>query len=365
MRNIGLTLITLLFFLCLTFVVSAQGLVTNPLMWERNHAELGAVMEEHGQVNTAFYMVNNGESPIIIEEVLTDCGCTTVDFEIDTLYKDDIGAIKVAYQPTSFGGRFEKKVLVKTNINPLGDTLFIAGNNIPYPSNVASYYDYKIGDLGFRFSSINMGNVFTNEPKIKYVDFYNFKDLPITLDHNEMNLPEHVKINMVPAIVPAKSRGLLAIQYDGELKEDLGYFDETVTFNIESNSNEGIDLRLLTTVHEYFAPIAKSEVNEVPHLALAEVNIDLGKISSKNLVSKSVKITNTGRQALNIRKVITNCDCMVYDLPTMDLEPGDQTELKFTFDPKGRLGIDHKMITIFSNDPRTPTRTIIIKSRID
>ncbi|MBD8490498.1 DUF1573 domain-containing protein [Echinicola sp. CAU 1574] len=365
MKNIGLALIIISLTICVGFAVKAQGLAPSPLLWERQEAKLGSVMEEHGKVSTEFFVVNNGISPVIIEEVITDCGCTTIDFASDTLEQNQIGSIKVDYQPTSFGGAFKKKVVVKTNINPTGDTLYVEGYNIPYPDNVASYYDYRKGNLGFRFSSINMGEVFTNQPKVKYVDFYNFKDLPITLDEQEMKLPDHIKVNMIPAIVPAKSRGLLAIQYDAVAKADLGFFDESVAFNIESNGNEAIELRLLTTIHEYFAPVLKSEVNNIPKLAISEVDVDLNKISSKEIISKSIVLTNIGSKPVNIRKVVTNCDCMVYDLPTKDLQPGEKTDLTFTFDPKGRLGIDHKMITIFSNDPLNPTRTIVVKSRID
>ncbi|MDN3671213.1 DUF1573 domain-containing protein [Echinicola jeungdonensis] len=200
---------------------------------------------------------------------------------------------------------------------------------------VAQYYNSRVGDLGFRFSSINMGEVFTNKPKIKYVDFYNFKDMPITLDEQRNHLPEHLKINMIPAIVPAKSRGLLAIQYDGAIKNDLGFFDEIVPFHIEANGDQEIELRLLTTVHEYFDPVPKSEVDNIPKLAISEVEVDLGKISSNRVVSKSIKLTNIGEKPVNIRKIVTNCDCVDYELKTMDLLPGEDMDLLITFDPKG------------------------------
>lgn len=200
MKNIQFISLSVLINFAFLLSVHAQAVVESPLIWERQKASLGSVMEEYGKVTTEFFVANDGDAPVIIEEVETDCGCTTVDFVSDTLLHNQIGAIKVDYQPTGFGGDFEKKVVVKTNINPAGDTLYLEGFNIPYPENVASYYDYKVGSLGFRFSSINMGDVFTNEPKIKYVDFYNFKDLPITLDHDHSGLPAHVKINMIPAI---------------------------------------------------------------------------------------------------------------------------------------------------------------------
>jgi hypothetical protein len=71
-----------------------------------------------------------------------------------------------------------------------------------------------------------------------------------------------------------------------------------------------------------------------------------------------------GKETLLIRKVSANCSCVELQLDKDQLEPGEKTGLRFTFDPKGRRGIDHKHIAVFSNDPINPVRTIIIKSSI-
>lgn len=120
----------------------------------------------------------------------------------------------------------------------------------------------------------------------------------------------------------------------------------------------------MATIHEYFPPLPLSQVDEVPKLLIDEMEIDLGKISSKNVVSRILTLENTGPEILNIRKIVTNCECLTYELNTMDLKPGGKVDLVFSFDPEGRKGIDHKTITFFSNDPLTPTKTVVIKSRI-
>jgi hypothetical protein len=121
----------------------------------------------------------------------------------------------------------------------------------------------------------------------------------------------------------------------------------------------------MATIHEYFDPVLLSQIDEVPKLVIDEMEIDLGKISSGNVVSRILTLENSGPQTLNIRKIVTNCDCLQYDLSGMNLQSGEKRDLVFTFDPKGRRGIDHKTITFFSNDPLTPTKTVVIKSRID
>jgi len=344
------------------YLIYAQSIEEQPLIWEKKIIDIGTVMEEGGKVSAEFFFVNRANFPIFIDKITTDCGCTTASYTTDTLFQDKIGTVEIEYDPTNRGGKFSKMIIVKTNIDYAGDTLFLEGYNIPYPENVESHYANRVSDLGFKFNSINMGAVLNNEPKIKYVDFYNFKDMPVTISLRT-KLPDHIQLKMTPSIVPAKSRGVLEITYDAAIKDDLGYFDENISFYIAKDT-EPTDLRLLTTIHEYFPPLPISQLNNQPKLAISDVNVNMGSISASQKVTKSVTLTNSGTEPVNIRKVISNCDCLQYELPRYDLMPGQKETLRLTLDPKGRQGIDHKTLTIFSNDPLNPTRTILVKSSV-
>jgi hypothetical protein len=342
----------------------AQGIEQKPILWENQRIDLGMVMEEGGIVSRDFFFLNRSDFPIFIEDVITDCGCTVASYTTDTLFQDNIGEVKISYDPTNRGGQFSKMIIVKTNIDTDGDTLFLEGYNLPYPENVEVHYGHRVGDMGFKFTSVNVGDVINHEPKTKYVDFYNFKNMSVTLNNSKTELPEHIQLKMTPSIVPAKSRGVLEITYDGAIKDDLGFFDEKIAFFIEDRGTHEMELRLLTTVHEYFEPVRISELENQPKLGISEVNVNLSNVSASRKVNSSVTLSNTGAQAVNIRKIVSNCDCLEVNLNKYDLMPGEKEPLNFTFDPKGRQGIDHKTITIFSNDPLNPTRTILIKSSV-
>ncbi|MBT0811752.1 DUF1573 domain-containing protein [Litoribacter ruber] len=364
MRNSVFSLLGVIFYLGFAHGLAAQSIADRPIIWEKQRVDLGMVMEESGMVTSDFYFVNRADFPVFIQNVETDCGCTVASYTTDTLYQDKIGEIKVAYDPTNRGGQFSKMVIVKTNIDSDGDTLFLEGYNLPYPENVDVHYSHRVGDMGFKFTSVNVGDIINNEPKTKYVDFFNFKDMSVTLNDSKTVLPDHIKLKMSPAIVPAKSRGILEITYDGEQKGDLGFFDERIQFFIEDRGTTEMEVRLLTTVHEYFPPVKKSEVNDQPKLGISDVNVNLSNVSSNRPVSNAVTLSSMGGQPVNIRKVVSNCECLQVELRNYDIAPGDKEQLRFTFDPRGRQGLDHKTITIFSNDPLSPTRTILIKSSI-
>jgi hypothetical protein len=342
--------------------LEAQSIERKVLTWEQKSINIGAVLEEGGEVEAEFFGVNLNQDSLWITDVFAECGCTAVDYTKDTLESDRIASIKVKFNPDHRGGVFAKQIIVRTNQDIYGDTLILEGTNMPIPDDFLSAYKHRVGDLGLRLSAINIGNVFTNEPKLKFVEVYNFGADTISLAENQESIPEYISVNLNPEKIAEGQRGILMLAYDGEKRGDLGYFEEEINVSLTNNSN--IPLKTLAVVFEYFQPVPKSMEKVVPRIGLSEIDIDLKEVSANKKVSRDIIITNMGEEKLIIRKVSSNCDCVELMLGADEIESDQRTELRFTFDPKGRKGIDHKHITVFSNDPIAPVRTIIVKSTV-
>ncbi len=342
----------------------AQDIERKTLTWEQKKIDIGAVLEENGPVETEFFAVNQNNMPIYITDVITDCGCTSVHYSTDTLSAETVGSIRVQFDPDHRGGYFLKAIVVRTNEDIYGDTLFLEGFNMPIPEDIDLAFPHRVGEFGLRLSAINLGNVFTNEPKTKQVEIYNFSTEPLelALEEEEDSL-QHVAATIEPSPLMPKQRGIMQVTYDGDKKRDLGFFDERLALNFKG-IEEPVDVRLMANVLEFFAPIAKSMEKIVPRLEVSDVDIDFRDISASRPVSRSVTIENSGKEILSIRKISTNCDCITANVSAMQLEEGDKVTLQINFDPRGRKGIDHKHISIFSNDPLTPVKTITVRSSV-
>lgn len=358
--KISCALCAILFFLSLS--LEAQSIERKVLTWEQRSVSIGAVLEENGEVETEFFGVNLNQDSLWITDVFAECGCTTVDFTKDTLLQDKIASIKVKFNPDHRGGDFAKQIIVRTNQDIYGDTLILEGTNIPFPEDLKTAYPYRKGDLGFRLSAINMGEVISNEPKLKYVEVFNFGTDTLSLYGEQGGLQEYLFASLEPETLSPGQRGLLLLTYDGAKKNDLGYFEENISLKLQDDTE--IDLKLMAVVFEFFQPVPKSMEKIVPRIGLSEIDVDLREVASTRKKSKNIVITNMGEENLVIRKIATNCDCVEVDLSSSEISASQRAELNFTFDPKGRKGIDHKHITIFSNDPINPVRTIVVKSTI-
>lgn len=360
-------MIRLFFFLfsglLLVLESQAQHQAATKLVWKVNRIDLGTVLEEQGLQSVTFdYTLTQG-SRFSIQEVVVDCGCTTVFYSKDSIGIGESGKIQVEFDPSSAAGFFSKLVLVKGNQGLVQDSLFIEGIALPYPSNLERNYPVKLGFLGLRMKKVNMGDVFDNEPKLKYLEFFNFGPDILERKGFQVNTPAYIKIQQVQDLVRPQERGLLKITYEANLRPELGLVSDKVS--VFWGKKEKLELEILANLFDYFAPISKSKLYQVPHLMLSQKVIELGEISSTTVQSQSITVTNLGKEELEIRKIQGNCSCLTHELPKNVLLPGEKMVLNLIFDPVGRKGNDQRNIYIFSNDPVNPVQLVVVKSKVN
>lgn len=343
----------------------AQQQTVAKLVWKVNRIDIGTVLEEQGLQTVTFdYTLSQGKY-FAIEEVVTDCGCTTVSYSKDSLAIGESGKISVEFDPSSAAGFFSKLVLVKGNQGQVKDSLFIEGIALPYPVNLERNYPVKLGFLGFRMKRVSMGDVFDNEPKVKYLEFFNHGTKALEKQAFNAQTPDYIQIQQIQDLVRPQERGLLKISYDAKLRPELGAVSDKIWINWGKEEGEKLELEILADLFDYFSPIPKDQLDEVPQLMISQKIIDLGEISSNTVQRKAVTLTNLGKEPLEIRKVQGNCTCLVPELSKYVLSPGEKTEMILVFDPVGRKGIDQRNLYIFTNDPVNPVQLLVLKSRVN
>lgn len=341
----------------------AQDKPVSKLIWKVNKVDLGIVLEEQGVQDVEFSFTHTQDSIFQIKNVWTDCGCTTVDYTRDELGVGESGIVKVAFDPRSGAGFFSRMIVVQGNLQGTQDTLFVEGTAVPFPQNPQISYPILKNQIGFRLPKLNFGEVFTNGPKVKQVEFFNFGKTVLNQSELEYEGPSHLQIKQIQSSVGPQERGILEIWYDGKAKGEIGFAEDQISISWKENSK--IKLDVLADVLEYFAPFPKEKLNIVPQLWIEKKEINLGTINSNEVQTHLINIINKGQETLEIRKIQGNCECIQTELTKNSIAPGESLELKVVFDPKGRFGIDQRNIYLFSNDPVNPVQLLVIKSRVE
>ena len=89
--------------------------------FNKNVHDYGSVKEEVEVALSEFEFTNTGKTPVVIQRVITSCGCTTPSYTREPVLPGKKGKVKVAYNTIHRPGTFRKNVY----------TLTIKGSVIP------------------------------------------------------------------------------------------------------------------------------------------------------------------------------------------------------------------------------------------
>jgi len=104
-------------------------------------------------------------------------------------------------------------------------------------------------------------------------------------------------------------------------------------------------------------------VTEFTSMKVDRMEHDFGKIPDTAPVETSFVITNTGDKPLLVTNAQGSCGCTVPEYPKEPLAPGESRDMKVSFNPNGKEGVNNKTVTITANTE--PATTIInIKSDV-
>jgi uncharacterized cupredoxin-like copper-binding protein len=88
-----------------------------------------------------------------------------------------------------------------------------------------------------------------------------------------------------------------------------------------------------------------------PKAAFHESSYDFGDIEEGIVVEHDFLISNTGGDLLKIEKVRASCGCTAAKPDNNELKPGDDTNIKVSFNTANRKGKQRKFVYVTTNDP--------------
>ena len=109
----------------------AQSKPKPEVKFDKNVHDYGSVKEEVEVALSEFKFTNTGTTPVVIQRVITSCGCAAPSYTREPVLPGKKGEVKVAYNTIHRPGTFRKSVRVYTNVPDTVYTLTIKGNVIP------------------------------------------------------------------------------------------------------------------------------------------------------------------------------------------------------------------------------------------
>lgn len=103
---------------------SAQAVIK----FDKTSHNFGTFMEDK-PVTHVFTFKNEGDEPLIINQVFASCGCTATDFTKEPVQPGKTGKVTVTYNGKGrFPGKMRKPVTVRSNATVKTMRIYIEGN---------------------------------------------------------------------------------------------------------------------------------------------------------------------------------------------------------------------------------------------
>lgn len=351
----------ILFFFVTVFATASAQMVQQIAFREETH-DFGVVEEDGGPVTHSFVFTNNGNRDIKIVQVQASCGCTTPDWTREPIAPGEEGFIQAQYNPRGRPGFFNRSLTVVTDVSPEPVTLHIKGRVSSGEQSTTLEFPVTNGTLRLKTRSFNMGKVYLRDINVvREFPVLNAGKAPITFTGKFVH-PDHIRLDVQPRTIKPGETATIRLSYNGAGKKQYGFQSDNVEIETTDEQQPVKSFSVFATLEDYFPEMSAEELSRAPQLTLDAHALDFGHI--KGEIVKLTQLTNTGREALEIRAVQPNCTCVSVTTSKTSLKPGESADLTIRFNPAERTGSQNKAITIYSNDPKNPVQRLTFKAYV-
>lgn len=110
-------------------------------------------------------------------------------------------------------------------------------------------------------------------------------------------------------------------------------------------------------------PISPATDFGITTMRFDRMSHNFGRIKDGEVPETVFKIKNTGKNPLLISSAVGSCGCTVPSFPKAPIPPGEEAEMRVTFDSKGKTGEQTKTVTVRTNT-EPPVTELQIKATV-
>lgn len=355
-----------LLFAAAAFMVTlnAQQAQSKMQLTETEH-DFGKFKEEAGRQTYDFIVKNVGTDPLVIQNIVASCGCTTPEWTRSPIPAGGQGKVTAIYDPKDRPGPFNKTLSVYTNSKPEVVVLTIKGEVIPREKTVEELFTFPVASVRFESNHLAFTNIKKTEKKIRVMQIVNTSDKDAKVEF--VNLPAHLALKVTPLVLKPGQKGIVEGTYDATKNASWGNVSDMVKVKVNDVVQENVYYYVSANLVEDFSSLSKEEMLNAPVFRISSNTYDLGKIKGSTQNEVEFKFKNEGKRDLIIRHIRSTCGCTAVQQGNqgVGIKPGQSSSIKATFNSGGYTGKVTKAIYVYTNDPKNSEIVLMINAEVE
>lgn len=327
--------------------------------------DFGKFKEEAGRQTYDFAVQNAGNQPLVIQNIVASCGCTTPEWTKSPIPPEGTGKITAIYDPKDRPGQFNKTLTVYTNSKPEVIVLVIKGEVIPHEKTIEELYIFPVGPVRFESNHLAFTNIKKNEKKIRTMLVINTSAQPAKIEFD--NVPPHLSLKAVPLTLKPGQKGIIEGTYDATKNQAWGYTTDIVRLKVNDVIDQNVYYAVSANLVEDFSGMSKEELANAPVFKVDSTTVNLGKIPGSTANNVEFKFTNNGKSDLIIRFIKASCGCTAVQqgIQGQGVKPGETGKIKAVFNSGSYSGKVTKAIYVYTNDPKNSEVVLMLDADVE
>lgn len=338
-----------------------QAIIEGKIRLNKTVHDFGDVLSGSGALSCKFMATNISNSPLVIYNVVSSCGCTNVKWTREPLQTGKYGYITATYDNNEGPGSFDKTLTVYFSGVSKPVVLHLRGAVHAKEQPLSELYPVTFGRLGMKSTDIKLGNMHQGSQKGDAVSIANLGESPISLTFTDVT--PGLELNVSPNPIPAGSKAELTyiVTSDRSFWGKHYYYATPLVNGRKFGSSK---IGIWTFTKEDFSGMSKEERAKAPVVAMESCSYSFGVVKAGTKVYASYTITNTGKSPLKIYSAGSDNKHAVPQ-PIGDTPAGGKNTFKVTLDttnlPKGETTI---VVMLTTNAPDRPVVNLYISGAI-
>ena len=345
MRRVLLTIASVV----LSASLFAQTGHTNALEFESVVHNFGKIAVDAGPQKCNFKYKNVSDKPVVINNVISSCGCSVAEWQKAPIMPGANGVIEVTYLNDQGPYPFDKTFTVYVSSSEKPIMLRITGIVFEKGKSLEELFPAKYGPLAMKTYIQNGGQIEQGLQRSESENIINLSDKKVRISF--ANVTPGLKISVKPATLEPEESAIISYTIDTKAATHWGKtrYSASILCNGAEQKQKFITETVIVTP---YTSLSKEEIDNGPKVTLLKSSVEFPRTKVGEKITAQYTLKNTGKEKLKIYKIETS-GTMKVTCPA-NVEAGESAKIDVIITPKKPNNYEVFTITLVTNSPERP-----------
>lgn len=324
--------------------------------------DFGDILISEGAKKCTFTYTNISDKPIIINDVISSCGCTTPKWSRKPLNPGESAEISVTFLNDQGPFPFDKSIVLFISDVQRPITLHIKGIAHSKRKSMSELFPYSIDNiLGMRKKEISAGYIEQGNIKKGSFEIANLTKKRVNVTFT--NVSPELALSIDKNTLSAGERTTVSFTIDTKKSREKAWGNTKYFFSVKANDLTPHRLEIDAFIRDNFVDYTPDMKRDAPLPRLSKSSHSIVNIKQGEKVSFNVDIRNIGRNDLIIHKIDIDNDGVTVKYPKL-LKADVDNKIDISVDTSHMKGDITVILSIITNSPTRPIANFYITGTV-